>query len=338
MAVNFLDFTRSVRDEYADSVSDGVHEAFVIIAEIMKATGRPKESGGLLAGPGGMWKSVTGDNFQWRVLKDEMQAGAWGPGVGITPTTPQLLQNASLSMKGYNVSYFVDRWEEMSLGGETEYVDLIKLYEQESQQRWMSLFEQKFLADDSAANGWSGLPVFMTNSGTYATNIDLAATYATPKIFNYSGSGQTFDVTCLDRFREVCNGATHGNSQDGANAPSAAYCNRSDWQKFTSVIEDSFRSINVNENMLNRGFMNFTQNGVRVYWSDRMTQDLINRIYILNTHHLGIAHATPRLMTPDTAKSITGTAIGTVAVSLHKGQVFCGNTKKQGVILNTTSS
>ena len=334
----FTDFTRSVRDTYAESVSDGVLESNVIIQEIMRATGRPKEYDGIIAGPGGIWKNVKGSNFQWRVMKDELTAGNWGPGVGITPSTPELLQNASLAMGGYQVSYFVDRWEQMKLGGPTEYVPLIRLYEKMAKRRWESLFEQRILGDDNSNDGWKGLAHFMAQSGTYATNINLASDYATPYRFNYTSSGQTFDVTCLDRFREVCNQATHGDSQDGSDSPNVAFTGRTDWQKMCAVIEDSNRNINVDTDRLKRGFKNFTWNGVPVFWSDRMETDAIRKVYILNTHHLGVAITGNLMMESETAQSITGSAIGTMAVSFHAGQPFCGNTKKQGYIDNTNAS
>ncbi len=68
-----------------------------------------------------------------------------------------------------------------------------------------------------------------------------------------------------------------------------------------------------------------------------MSDQSINRVYILNTHHLGIAHASPKLMVSETANSITG-QVGVVAMSFSKSQAYCSNTRKQGVVDNTTSS
>lgn len=340
MAVSeFTDFIRSVRSTYSDSVSDGILEDFVIFKEIQKATGRPKEYDGIIGGKGGFWTNVGGNSFQWRLMTGQMDFTTWGPGHNVTAVTPQLLTTAEDTMGGYRVAYFVDMFETLSMNTKEQYVPLLRLYEKMAARRWYTGFETAILKETT--NGWNGFTKQFgtitgtpgTTSGTYA-GIDLSQSYASPAIFNYSGSGQQFSLTCIDRLNTVVNSATHGDSQDGANCPDVAFMNRSDWVTMKSTIEDQHRLINVNTDMLKFGFKNFEYSGLRCYWSDEMTSQSINRVYILNMYHWGIAHAGSKLMVAESANSITGN-VGLVNVSFHKGQVYCSNTKKQGVIANT---
>jgi hypothetical protein len=226
-----------------------------------------------------------------------------------------------------------------------QYVPLLKLYEKMAARRWYTLFEEKLLKNATA--GWHGFPACFgtiagspgTTSGTYpaTTGIDLSKTYASPAIFNYNGSGQSFAVTCLDRVDQIVNKATHGDSQDGPNVPNVAFVRRTDWNTMKSVIYDQHRLINTNTDMLKFGFNNFEYNGLRFYWSDEMETQALKRAYILNTRHLGVAHAGSKLMVSETANSITG-QVGVIAMSFHKGQCYNSNTKKHGIIDNTESS
>lgn len=338
MAVTeFTDFIRSVHSDYATTVSDGVLEDFVIFKEIERANGAPRSYQGTVVGPGGFWKNAGGNQIEWRVMFDQMDYTTWGPGTNVSVVTPQMLKNPVLTLGGYTLGYFIDRFETMSMNTKEQYIPLIKFYEQMLARRAYSMYETEILKN-STTGGWKGLPAFIAASGTYATNVTLSDTYALPKVFDYSGSGQTFGVTCVDRLFEVVNGATHGDSQGGAHSPSVAFMNRTDWQTMHSVIEDSHRQIDVNTDMLNFGFTNFTYAGVRCYWSDEMALQSINKVYVLNTHHLGIAYASDKLLSTETDKFITGSNVGVVAVSFHKGTPYCSNTRMQGMINNTTSS
>lgn len=347
MAVTeFADFIKTVRSTYATTVSDGILEDFVIFKELQKANGRPAEYDGLIQGKAGFWKNVGGDNFEWRLMYDKIEAQEWGPGSTVTATTPDILKSAKDSMGGYRVGYFVDMYESLSMNTPEQYVPLMKLYEKMAARRWYTLWEEKILKN-STTGGWKGFPNWVgtiagagsaaTTSGTYATNIDLSQSYASPALFNYDGSGQSFAVTCLDRVNEVATKATHGDSQGGADTPTVGFVRRDDWNTMRSVIEDQHRLINTNTEMLKFGFSQFTYNGIRFYWSFEMQDQAVKRVYLLNMHHLGVAHASPKMIKDVTATSITG-QVGVVAMSFNKSQHFTSNSKKQGIIANTDLS
>lgn len=333
---NFIDYVNTIRDAYWEFVSDGILEDTVLFKELEKANGPATQYSGIIGGRGGIVKNVTAENFQWRVLSAEMDAFPWGPSTVITPETQNILATATLGMGGYHIPYFVSKYEELSMGGPEQFVPLVRLYDEMAQRRAYTLFEQKFLADDSAAGGWKGLPVFMTDTGTYATGIDLTADYAKPTIFDYSGSGQLLDVTILDRIDEVVNKSTHGDDQN-VDERVVGFMRRTDWLKTKSLIQDNHRYIDVDTEMHKFGFKNFTYSGTRFYWSARMESDSVKKVYVLNMNYIGLAHATGKLMTQETAKHIDGQP-GTLAVAFHKGQIFCTNTRKQAVINNTDKS
>ena len=331
-AAQFADFIQSTRSAYADTVSDGILEDFVIFKEIQSANGRPKEYEGIIGGNGGFWTNVGGNAFEWRVLSSQMEFSEWGPGVPVTATTPQTLVPVKQTMGGYKIPYFIDMFETMSMNTKEQYVPLLRLYEKMATRRWYSGFGTSLLKN-STTGGWQGLPAFVVTTGTYAT-LDMTQTYSKPFVVDYATNGLNFTLTCVDSFSKVQNGATHGDTQDAPNSPEDAFMNRTDWQTMVTAIEDQHKLVNINQDMLKFGFKNWTYRGVRAYWSDEMSVQSINKVYILNVHHIGIAHASPKLMVAETVNSLTGN-VGIVAVSFSKSQAFCSNTRKQGLIDNT---
>lgn len=339
MAVSqFTDFIRATRNRYSKYVSDGILEDYVLFKELQKANGPPRRYSGVMGNEAGIISGVGGQDFEWRVFKARMASGRWGPATEISPSTPQILQHPKVSMGGYQVAYAIGTFETLSLDTEEEFVPLLKLYEQMATREWYMLFNEQAYKDNSASSpaGWGGLAAFVANTGTYATNITLSDTYAKPYVFDYSASGQSFAVTALDRFTEVVNNATHGDTQSGPDVPEVAFANRSDWQKMHSLISDLHRIVNVNEDMLKLGFKNFTYQGVRVYWDDEMTDQALKKVYILNMHSLGLVHAGKQLFMFDTGTTLEG-ILQVLNVGVHKGQMICTNTRKNGLIDNTES-
>lgn len=338
MAVTqFVDFLRTVRNRYSEVVSDGILEDYVIFKELQRANGAPRAYKGIIGGEGGIINSVGGNQFEWRLLSKFMESGVFGPSTRLSLTTPNVLKNPLLPMGGYFVGYFVSTFETMSMNTKEQYIPLLKLYEQMAERTWYDKFETQILKDDSAAGGWSGLPVFMATTGAYATNLTLSETNSKPAKFDYSGSGQSFDFSAMDRISQITNEATHGDSQGGPDAPSVGFLGRTDWQKVKSLIEDTRHVVDVDTDMVKIGFRNFTYNGIRFYWSDHMQTQAINKVYVLNMNYLGLAHATTKLMMADTAAVLDGIP-GVLNLSLHKGQIFCSNTRKQGFLDNTNLS
>lgn len=338
MAQPFADFTSAVRDRYSSVISDGVLEAQPIWAEIQRANGPPRAYGGTIGGEGGIVNRVGGNNFQWRVASAQPTRQGFGPTAEIEPTIPDLLVDASLGMAGTSLSYFIPQYELMSLNHDEEFINLLQFYEEWYARTWINIYEEMFLLDGSTAAPpeWSGLATFMVNTGTYATNIDMTAGYATPSIFDYATNNEQFDVTILNRLTTVQNNATHGDSQGAQSGPQVAFFNRTDWQKTKNLIEDSRNIVDTDVDMLRLGFRNFVYNGMRCYWADSLGSNSLNKVYLLDCKYLGVAHPGTRIQIASTATSLRGVP-GVYALSLHKGQAFCTNTRCQGLIDNTTS-
>ena len=340
MAVSsFQDYLYSIRDRYAKFVSDGILEHTPLWKEIQRANGPPKRYGGIIGGMGGIFKSLHSDAIQWRILTSLMQVSTWGPGSDIRSKTPNLLGQARVTVGGYVLSYNFPLFEQMTLGGEEQIVDLIRLYERMAARTWAQTFEEKAHLDELGLNppGWGGLATFMKTSGTYAQYIDLSQSYAKPTVFDYSGSGQQFELTALDRLTEVINNATHGDVDGETSSPAFGLMNRSDWQKVKNLIEDSRHIVDVDTETLKLGFRHFVYDGVRFYWSDPMSKLGINRVYLLNPRYIAVAHAGASLFRPMQGFAIEG-ILGQVYVSVHKGQIFCTNTRFQAMIDNTDKS
>jgi hypothetical protein len=334
-ASQFLDFIRSVRNHYFDFASDGVLEDFVIFKELQKANGPPRQYKGTIGGRGGIFGNVGGNQVVWDVMFAELPFGEWGPATRIAPKTPQILKQASIDLGGYHVAYFISDFETASMNTKEQFLPLTKLYDQMSERRWYSGFEKSILANSTT--GWQGLPAFMATTGTYASGIDLSADYGKPAKFDYSGSGQSFSVTGMDRWTQVTNEANHGDSQTAGTNRWTAFMRRTEWQALKSLIEDTRHVVDTDMDMVKLGFNNFMYNGVRAYWSDRMDEDAIKKVYFLNFNYIALAHATGKLFWQKTAETLHGIP-GLLAVGFHKGQIVCTNTRCQAFLDNVDQS
>jgi len=112
---------------------------------------------------------------------------------------------------------------------------------------------------------------------------------------------------------------------------------REDWQKVKNLIEDSRHIVDVDTETLKLGFKHFVYDGVRFYWSDSMSKLNIPRVYLLNPKYIAVVHAGSSLYRPLHTFAVEG-ILGDVYVSVHKGQIFCTNTRFQAMIDNTDKS
>lgn len=330
MATQFADFTRVTRKRFSELVSDGYLENTPLWHMVTKAKGPARRYSGTIGADAGIY-NWGGNGFQWTLATSSVQSGTYGPSTVINPKVPDTLLSADLAMGGYWVGYALTDFETMSLGTEEEFVPLLKVYEQLSEREWYTKFEAGILTD--VAGEWDGLPAFMADTGTYATNVDLSQTYAKPFVFNYSGSGQNFAVNGMDKISEAANKATHGDSIEGSSRPDFGILSRTDWQSIKSLIEDTRHIMDVDTDMISLGFIHFMYDGVRFHWSDKMEVDAIRKCYILNSHYLGVAHAGGKLFVAKTGVVLEGMP-RVVNLALHKGNFFCTGTRNHAVLNN----
>lgn len=337
-AVEMADFATTVRNNFRTKVTDGIFEATPLWAEIRRRRPNAKGVNEMFGGDGGLITGEGGDQIKWPVMYARMPSSGFGAGTEVSVSSPEVLKQGVLGWAGKRVGYFISKWTEMSMHGPEHFVPLIRFYEKASIEEFETLFEEMALQDGSSGSPptWTGLPAFVTNTGTYATNIDLTATWGTPGYHDCSASGKSWATSALELFTEVWNEATHGRANDsGSSGPSLAYLNKTRWQELHNLMLATTQYVDVDTEMHSRGFVHMRFNGINIYWVSAMGSSNLNiqKCYLLNPSYLGVMTPTPNVVVPLEFPQYLG-EVGRGYIWLHKGQMFCSSTNRQGVIDN----